>query len=68
MNISYAPFDSEPPQVVQKFPVADVHVKKATKKAKVQEKKLPGPEGTECNYVVLAFVFGILYLLMTTSD
>ena len=62
MNISYAPFDAEPPQVVQKYPV------QPAKKPVPQKKRIPGPEGTECNYVVIAFVLGIMYLLMTTAD
>lgn len=51
----------ETPVVVQKpRPVVG---KKATKKPKI-----PTMEGTECNYVVLVFLVGIMYLIITTSD
>jgi len=59
--IAYAPFEMETPVVVQKpRPVVG---KRATKKPKI-----PTMEGTECNYVVLVFLVGIMYLIITTSD
>lgn len=57
--ISYAPFEAEMPVVVHK-----------PRPVKPQEKKskIPTMEGTECNYVVLVFLIGIMYLLITTAD
>lgn len=57
--ISYAPFEVEMPVVVRE-----------TRPVKPQKKKpkIPTMEGTECNYVVLVFLIGIMYLLITTSD
>ena len=59
--IAYAPFEVETPVVVQK-PRPQVI------KMKPNKPKIPTMEGTECNYVVLVFLIGIMYLIITTSD
>ena len=58
--ISYAPFEEEKPIVVPKqVKVPGPIIKK--------ESKIPAMEGTECNYVVLVFLIGIMYLLIIKS-
>ena len=37
-------------------------------KSQKKKSKIPAMEGTECNYVVLVFLIGIMYLLITTAD
>ena len=61
--ISYAPFEAEMPVVVRETRP----VKQPTKPQK-KKSKIPTMEGTECNYVVLVFLIGIMYLLITTAD
>tara|TARA_R110002074_G_scaffold8841_1_gene35743 strand:- start:11003 stop:11191 length:189 start_codon:yes stop_codon:yes gene_type:complete len=61
--ISYAPFENEKPVVVHKpQPVPQ------PARRKIVKSKIPTMEGTECNYVVLVFLIGIIYLLITTAD
>ena len=57
--ISYAPFEAEMPVVVRKARPVKPQKKKS---------KIPTMEGTECNYVVLVFLIGIMYLLIITED
>lgn len=61
--IAYAPFE-EAPVVVQTRKVAMEPSGRPMKK----KPKVPTMEGTECNYVVLVFLVGIMYLLITTAD
>lgn len=61
--ISYAPFEAEMPVVVHETRPAKQLTRPQKKKSKI-----PTMEGTECNYVVLVFLIGILYLLITTAD
>jgi hypothetical protein len=60
--ISYAPFEAEMPVVVRETRP----VQQPTEPQK--KSKIPAMEGTECNYVVLVFLIGIMYLLITTAD
>lgn len=60
--ISYAPFETEMPAVVHETRPVQQTVKPQKKS------KIPAMEGTECNYVVLVFLIGIMYLLITTAD
>ncbi len=62
--ISYAPFEAEMPVVVRETRPLQQPVKPQKKK----KSKIPTMEGTECNYVVLVFLIGIMYLLITTAD
>lgn len=59
--IAYAPFEAEMPVVVHR-------PKTENEKRQIKKPKIPTMEGTECNYVVLVFLIGIMYLLITTSD
>ena len=61
--IAYAPFEADMPVVVHNPRPVQQPVKPQKKKSKI-----PTMEGTECNYVVLVFLIGIMYLLITTAD
>lgn len=58
--IGYCPLeDLEPPMVQQREPVVMKQV--------VQKPPIKGIEETECNYVVMAFIVGVLFLAVSDS-
>ena len=55
--IGYCPLDEEPP----------VRRVRRTGPVKSRPVQTPGPEASECNYVVMFFIVGVLILAVTDS-
>jgi hypothetical protein len=56
--IGYCPLEELEPPVQREQPVAE---------KKVETKPQTGMEETECNYVVMAFIVGVLFLAVSDS-
>ena len=56
--IGYCPLEEVEPPARQQQPVVS---------PKVESKPLAGLEETECNYVVMAFIVGVLFLAVSDS-
>jgi hypothetical protein len=57
--IGYCPLEDLEPPVRQQRPVVIPKAEEA--------KPVVGPEETECNYVVMAFIVGVLFLAVSDS-
>ena len=56
--IGYCPLEELEPPIRQQQPVVQ---------PKAESKPLVGVEETECNYVVMAFIVGVLFLAVSDS-
>jgi hypothetical protein len=57
--IGYCPLEDLEPPVRQQQPVVTTKIE--------EEKPMVGLEETECNYVVMAFIVGVLFLAVSDS-
>lgn len=66
--ISYAPFDvQEPPLSAVQEPTKSVQIIQAKAPAARRSTRGIENEKTECNYVILVFLIGVIYLMLSSN-